>query len=67
MLFVSRKDFELLIIGPDTCIDPQLTLGELFAQGPIRITIFKNGKQNVTVGVVAPRQLSISHYGSQTD
>lgn len=67
MLIVSRKDFELLVIGPDTGIDPQLTLGELFAQGPIRITIFNSGEEGLTVGVDAPRPLSISHYGSWTD
>lgn len=59
MLVVSRRDSESIMIRPDEGIDPQLTLAELFANGPIEIRIFSARDKRVTIGVEAPRQLSV--------
>ena len=59
MLIVSRRDAESILIRPGDDIDPEMTLADLFAGGPIEITIFSPGSQRVKMGVQAPRQLSI--------
>ena len=59
MLLVSRRDSESILIRPEEGIDPQLTLADLFVNGPIEIRIFSAGDKRVTIGVSAPRQLSI--------
>ena len=59
MLIVRRKHSESLLIRPQDGIDPQLTLQDLFENGPIEITIFAAGAKRVTIGVSAPRQLAI--------
>lgn len=59
MLIVSRKASESLVIRPADGIDPLLTLADLFEDGPIEITIFAAAEKRVTIGVRAPRQLSI--------
>jgi len=59
MLIVSRQDTESILIRPGDDIDPQMTLADLFANGPIEITIFSPDKHRVKMGVQAPRQLSI--------
>ena len=59
MLIVSRRDAESILIrlGDDT--DPTMTLGELFQDGPIEITIYASGGSRVKMGVQAPKELSI--------
>lgn len=59
MLVVSRRDTESILIRPGDDIDPNMTLADLFARGPIEITVFSAGAQRVKMGVQAPRQLSI--------
>ena len=59
MLVVSRRDSESILIRPEAGIDPQLTLAELFANGHIEIRIFSARDKRVTIGVEAPRQLSV--------
>ena len=59
MLIVSRKDAESIEIKPVEGIDPQMTLADLFANGPIEITIFSANSNRVKMGVQAPEQLSI--------
>jgi len=59
MLIVSRKDSESIEICPADDIDPEMTLADLFSEGPIKITIFSTGRKRVTMGVQAPHQLSI--------
>lgn len=59
MLVVSRRDSESILIRPEEGIDPQLTLADLFENGPIEIRIFSARDKRVTIGVEAPRHLSI--------
>jgi sRNA-binding carbon storage regulator CsrA len=59
MLIVSRKDAESILIRPGEGIDPQMTLADLFRNGPIEITIFSSSGNRVKMGVQAPEQLSI--------
>lgn len=59
MLIVSRKDSESIEIRPGEGIDPKMTLADLFADGPIEITIFSANSNRVKMGVQAPNQLCI--------
>lgn len=59
MLIVSRKDSESIEIRPGEGIDPDMTLADLFADGPIEITIFSANSKRVKMGVQAPTQLCI--------
>lgn len=59
MLIVSRRDAESILIRPDEGIDPQMTLADLFSNGPIEITVFSSNGNRVKMGVQAPEQLSI--------
>ncbi len=59
MLIVSRKGAESIEIRPGEGIDPKTTLADLFASGPIEITIFSANSNRVKMGVQAPEQLCI--------
>ncbi|MDJ0813871.1 MAG: carbon storage regulator [Woeseiaceae bacterium] len=59
MLIVSRRDAESIEIKPEEGIDPSMTLGDLFKNGPIEITIFSASGNRVKMGVQAPSQLAI--------
>ena len=59
MLIVSRKDAESIEIRPADDIDPQMTLQDLFCNGPIEITIFSGNGNRVKMGVQAPNELTI--------
>ncbi|MEM1176051.1 MAG: carbon storage regulator [Pseudomonadota bacterium] len=59
MLIVSRRDAESILIRPGDDIDPTITLGDLFENGPIEITIFSSNGNRVKMGVQAPEQLAI--------
>ena len=59
MLIVSRKDAESIEIRPGEGIDPKMTLADLFASGPIEITIFSAAGNRVKMGVQAPNELCI--------
>ena len=59
MLIVSRRDAESIEIKPGDDIDMDMTLNDLFSNGPIEITIFSSNSNRVKMGVQAPAQLSI--------
>ena len=59
MLIISRKDAESILIRPAEDVDPQMTLAELFRDGPIEITVFSATGNRVKMGVQAPTELSI--------
>jgi len=63
MLIVSRRDAESILIRPGDNIDPTMTLGDLFQNGPIEITIFSSNNNRVKMGVQAPEELSIWRKG----
>jgi sRNA-binding carbon storage regulator CsrA len=59
MLVVSRKENESITIEPREGIDPSLTLCEVFAQGPIRLTLKHVGARRVRIVIQAPTALKI--------
>ncbi len=59
MLIVSRRDAESIEIRPGEETDMQMTLADLFSNGPIEITVFSATGNRVKMGVQAPTELSI--------
>jgi sRNA-binding carbon storage regulator CsrA len=59
MLVVSRKENESIQIEPIDGIDQSLTLHEVFAQGPIILTLKHVGSRRVRIVVEAPGALRI--------
>lgn len=66
MLIVSRRDAESILIKPGKDADPTISLGDLFQDGPIEITIFSSSNNRVKMGVQAPDELSIWRKGGVT-
>ena len=63
MLIVSRRPDESIQIKLAGGVDDSLTLKELFAQGPIEITLLKGKGRNVRMGIAAPPELAIRRKG----
>ena len=59
MLVVSRRAEESILIRPADDIDGEMTLNELFAHGPIMITLLGGTGRRIKVGVEAPSALAI--------
>jgi sRNA-binding carbon storage regulator CsrA len=59
MLVLSRRADESILIQPAEGTDSAMTLGELFANGPIQITLLGGNGRRVKVGIEAPEQLAI--------
>jgi sRNA-binding carbon storage regulator CsrA len=60
VLVVSRKENESIRIEPLEGVDPSLTLHEVFAQGPIVLTLTHVGARRVRLVIDAPHTLKIS-------
>ena len=59
MLIVSRREDESILLGLADGADGTVTLNELFAQGPIEIKAFGISGRRLSLGVTAPKELSI--------
>lgn len=59
MLVLSRRVDESIVIQPADGADWSMTLAQLFADGPILITVLGGNGQRVKVGIEAPGQLAI--------
>ena len=59
MLVVSRRPDESILIKLAEGVDGDLRLKDLFANGPIEITLLGGNGRRVRVGIAAPPQLSI--------
>jgi len=59
MLIVTRRPGESIFIDLSESIDPDMTVGELFADGPINITILGVKGNQVRVGTDASDRLTI--------
>jgi sRNA-binding carbon storage regulator CsrA len=59
MLVLSRRSEESVLIQPADGVDENMTLAELFANGPIQIILLGSPGLRVKMGIVAPEQLSI--------
>ncbi|HZF17232.1 MAG TPA: carbon storage regulator [Steroidobacteraceae bacterium] len=59
MLVLSRRADESIVISPAEGTDEQMTLKELFANGPIQITLLGGTGRRIKMGIEAPTQLAI--------
>jgi len=59
MLVLTRRADESILIMPADGADTRMTLAELFAQGPIQITLLGGTGRRVKMGIEAPVQLAI--------
>ncbi|MEL7537882.1 MAG: carbon storage regulator [Pseudomonadota bacterium] len=59
MLVLSRRNAESISISLADESDPAMTVAELFADGPIEVTVLGSTASRVKLGVSAPRTLAI--------
>jgi carbon storage regulator CsrA len=59
MLVLSRRADESIVIQPADDADGNMTVAELFANGPIQITLLGGTGRRVKMGIDAPEQLAI--------
>ena len=59
MLVLSRRADESIVIQPADGADVNMTMAELFANGPIQITLLGGTGRRIKMGIEAPEQLSI--------
>jgi sRNA-binding carbon storage regulator CsrA len=59
MLVLSRRADESIVIQPAEGADETMTLKELFANGPIQITLLGGTGKRIKMGIEAPTQLAI--------
>jgi sRNA-binding carbon storage regulator CsrA len=59
MLIISRRPGESLFIDLAESVDPDMTVGELFSDGPVEVAIMGVKGDQVKVGTEAPSELSI--------
>jgi sRNA-binding carbon storage regulator CsrA len=59
MLVLSRRADESIVIQPAEGVDANMTMAQLFANGPILITLLGGSGRRVKMGIDAPEQLSI--------
>ena len=59
MLVLSRRADESIVIQPADGTDGKMTLAELFANGPIQITLLGGTGRRVKMGIEAPEPLAI--------
>ena len=59
MLIIKRKRDEAIVITPQDGVDTSQTIAQLFADGPIEITLREVGNRAVRLAIEAPPQLKI--------
>jgi len=59
MLVLSRRADESIVIQPADGTDRSMTVAELFANGPIQITLLGGTGRRIKMGIEAPEQLAI--------
>ena len=59
MLVLSRRADESIVIQPADGVDVSMTMAQLFANGPIQITLLGGSGRRVKMGIEAPEQLAI--------
>jgi sRNA-binding carbon storage regulator CsrA len=59
MLVLSRRADESIVIQPAEGVDANMTMAQLFANGPIEITLLGGTGRRIKVGIEAPEQLAI--------
>ncbi len=59
MLVLSRRSEESIVISLAEGADSEMTLKDLFANGPIQITLLGGNGRRVKMGIEAPPELAI--------
>ena len=59
MLTFTRRPGESFLLFPSPDLDPDMTVAELFARGPIQIEIAELHGRQVRLRVDAPREIAI--------
>lgn len=59
MLVLTRQEGETILIYPEEGVDPDMTVGELFANGPIPIGIADIQGKSIKIAIDAPLALEI--------
>jgi len=59
MLVLSRRADESITIQPADGVSGSMTIAQLFANGPIQITLLGGSGKRVKMGIEAPEELSI--------
>jgi sRNA-binding carbon storage regulator CsrA len=59
MLVLSRRADESIVIQPADGVDGNMTMAQLFANGPIQITLLGGTGRRIKMGIEAPAQLAI--------
>ena len=59
MLVLERKSGESVIIYPNENIQPEMTVGELFSNGPIRVAVKCRDQAAVKLAIDAPYNMKI--------
>jgi sRNA-binding carbon storage regulator CsrA len=59
MLVLSRRADQSILIQPGEHTDGTMTVAELFANGPIQITLLGGTGRRIKMGIEAPEQLAI--------
>ena len=67
MLVVSRRADEAIQIKLAEGVDGNLTLNDLFAKGPIEITLLGGNGRRVKMGIAAPPELCIQRIYKEPD
>lgn len=59
MLTLERRTGETLLISPSEDLPHDMTVAELFAHGPVEITLKESHKGKAKLGINAPLALTI--------
>lgn len=59
MLIVTRKTDESITIGPLDGVDPEMTLGEAFRNGPIEVKLIRINRSRVRLAIDAPAEFQV--------
>jgi len=59
MLSISRKENQSLFMQLAKDVDPNMTVTELFKNGPIEIYVHDLRKTQIKIGIQAPQELNI--------
>jgi sRNA-binding carbon storage regulator CsrA len=67
MLVLSRRADESIVIQPADGVDANTTMAQLFANGPIQITLLGGTGRRIKMGIEAPEQLAIRRKDAEKD
>ncbi len=59
MLIVTRKTDESITIEPLDGVDPEMTLGEAFRNGPIEVKLIRINRSRVRLAIAAPAEFQV--------